>query len=489
MNVMKTIFNNVLPGILVFFLAGRAMAGISDIKAVTRYDYYTDEAMGEVLVIVPQDLLDKKIKIDLAFRYRFLTKGYPIPAGHARCLVPFPLEPFDRGSDTVICSFYVNDVWMHSVYVMVTKLPPVPNEVKIDRYSGGLIVDGRPFFPFGFYCSTPVDHIFPVEDHEAIFNTVTFYPYMKISHFKERQAYMDRCAAAGIKVNYNVTGIVNGRDNNRKADMRLYNKWKNILKREILALRDHPALLAWNLNCESANGSISPDSVKTLCNVIRIPDPCHPVSVLYSDTLQAKASGWNADVVMIERQVIKDTGITDTELAVRALHNEFYPYKPVWIVPQVSNDTGLCENAVTPGETCAATWLAVMNGITGIQNIPPKEPCHSTLSLMLWAEASRMALETAELAPFLLQYDDQPQYGCSIKEIRVKGWVKDSTAIILAVNTSGQPRNFTVDTRDSTLTGDGKVMYENRRVTLDHGRLNDIIDGCGIRIYKLSGFH
>jgi hypothetical protein len=486
LSLLKSLLKSILPGIILFIMADHAIAGYNDFRAVTRYDYYTTGTTGEVLVIVPQDLLSKEIKIDLAFRYRFLTKGYSIGTGHACGLVPFPLEPFDHGSDTVICSFYVNDVWVHSVYVMVTKLPPAPNEVKIDRYSGGMMVDGRPFFPYGFYCTTPVDPTLMVVGQETGFNTVTFCPDQKRIHLKECQAYMDRCAAAGMKVNYNVTGIVNGRDSDRKGDARSHDKGKKILRREILALRDHPALLAWSLVAGQENAGISPDSVKTLCSFIRMLDPYHPVSVLFSDTLQAIGYGWESDVVMMMTPVIRDTVITDAELAVRALRNEFYPYKPLWIVPHTSSDTGLWKDGVKIRERCTAQWLAIVSGATGIQIVMPKDPCHTTPSLMQWAEDSRMAFETAELTSFLLQYDDQPQYECSIKEIRVKGWIKDSATIILAVNMVNQPLNVTLDTGDTTLSGDVEVMYENRRVISDHGRINDIIDGYGIRIYKLS---
>ena len=38
--------------------------------------------------------------------------------------------------------------------VTVTRLPQAPNEVKIDNVTGGMVVDGKPFIPVGFYCYT-----------------------------------------------------------------------------------------------------------------------------------------------------------------------------------------------------------------------------------------------------------------------------------------------------------------------------------------------
>ena len=85
-----------------------------------------------------------------------------------------------------------------------------PNEVKTDRLTGGLIVNRRQFFPFGFYCYSPVYPTLPEEEVVKGFNMIS--PYQKImpETLNERKAYMDRCAGLGMKVHYNLLSVSGG---------------------------------------------------------------------------------------------------------------------------------------------------------------------------------------------------------------------------------------------------------------------------------------
>ena len=85
-----------------------------------------------------------------------------------------------------------------------------PNEVKTDRLTGGIIVNRRQFFPFGFYCYSPVSPTLPEEEVVKGFNMISPYQTILPETLSERKAYMDRCAELGMKVHYNLLSVSGG---------------------------------------------------------------------------------------------------------------------------------------------------------------------------------------------------------------------------------------------------------------------------------------
>jgi hypothetical protein len=462
-------------------------AGYEDFKALTRYNYYTTEKTGQVLVLVPEDLLNKEIKIDLAYKYRYLVRGVPVEKRKTRGLINFPLDAFPVGTDTIVCSFYVDNMWVNSAYVIVNKLPLHPNEVKIDHYSGGLIVDDLPFFPFGFYCRAPVYPTLPEEEYVKGFNMIS--PYQKIDRktLKERKAYMDRCAEIGMKVHYNVLSVCGGGgvSEGRKSYKSQQEKLK-LLRKEIESFRDHAALLAWYISDEPDGQGVQADSLRAAYNLIKELDPYHPVSIVFVTPSSAKAYKNVMDIVMADPYPIPNGTVTEAEQAAKTLVKDFYPEKPVWIVPQAFGGNEWWKREPTPQEVRAMTYLAILNNASGIQyfirtglNVFPK-------STIMWSECSTVALETAELAPFLLSFEDQPEVFSSSGDIRTKAWEKDGSILIIAVNTKNQPGQFTIRIPDSVYSGKADVLFENRKIAVKEGRIEDMIDGLGTRLYKLS---
>ena len=85
-------------------------------------------------------------------------------------LLPFPLTSLESGENEILCKYYLNNEEHGSEKINVQILHPKFNEVKIDRANGGLIVDGLPFFPFGFYCYSPVQPTLAEEEVVKGFN-------------------------------------------------------------------------------------------------------------------------------------------------------------------------------------------------------------------------------------------------------------------------------------------------------------------------------
>ncbi len=237
---------------------------------------------GEILVFVPERLKGHKMYIDLVFEYESLNKAFPA-ASSGVSTVPFPMDRLRTGQNEITVSFYEDDKWVDSRKVWITVRPHHDNAVKVDLATGGLSVDGLPFFPFGFYSYFPVQPTMLEEEVINGFNLVSPYQKIEKKSLKERRAYMDRCASLGMKVNYNLCSVAGGGGvgSSRLPGLSREEKLER-LRKEVETFRDHPALLAWYIADEPDGQNIPPDSMKETYKLIKELDPYHPVSMVFS---------------------------------------------------------------------------------------------------------------------------------------------------------------------------------------------------------------
>ncbi|MBC8181291.1 hypothetical protein H8E88_09210 [candidate division KSB1 bacterium] len=124
-----------------------------------------------------------------------------------RLLAGFSIADFPVGTHELMLRIKKNDGLQIKRSVEIIKLQPALNEVKVDRLTGGLIVDDLPFFPFGFYTGFPVGDVIAEEVYSGM-NLIGVYQKNDQETLDERKAYMDLCASLGMKVNYHVNGLV-----------------------------------------------------------------------------------------------------------------------------------------------------------------------------------------------------------------------------------------------------------------------------------------
>lgn len=202
-------FLSVICFLVLVSLSGFSRTDSTAYFASSRLDYYTNEKVGEILVFVPERLKDHKISIDLVFEYEPLNKDFPA-ASDGVSIVPFSMDRLREGQNEITVSFYEDEKWVDSRKVWVTVRPPHENAVKVDLATGGLSVNGLPFFPFGFYTYFPVQPALAESEVVKGFNLISPYQKIEKKSLKERKAYMDRCAALGMKVNYNLCSVAGG---------------------------------------------------------------------------------------------------------------------------------------------------------------------------------------------------------------------------------------------------------------------------------------
>lgn len=451
----------------------------------TRLSFYTFEKNAEILLHVPTRFQFNNITAIVKINCDTLATWKGILSEKIlRIPIELRLSPSDYKITTLISTPLTKRKFTTSCNLKI--LHYKPNEVKTDRLTGGLIVNKRAFFPFGFYCYSPVHPLLPEEEVVKGFNTIS--PYQKIvpEYFHERKAYMDRCAELGMKVHYNILSVAGGGGVNSVIEGLSDAEKMELLEYELKAFRDHPALLAWYIADEPNGFGIAPDSLETIYRIIKSIDPWHPVSIVFMSPFLSSRKYINSlDIVMADPYPIPDVPVTYTGNAARSLSQEFYGKRPVWIVPQAFGGGEIWSREPTRQEIRSMTYQSIINGASGIQyfvrqglNLFPK-------STGTWAECGMMAVEIAEMTPWLLSEEKSIAVRCGSNNISVRSAMHDGQLLVLAVNKANIPvrTDFTIDI---PFSGRAKVLFENRNISLSSGSFTDNIAAFGSQAYLIS---
>jgi len=451
----------------------------------TRLSFYSFEKSTEILLHVPQSHVYNNISVTLKINYDTVGLWNGKPGKNIlRLPVNINLSPGKYRITAYISVSGRNLKYLASADYIILKYKP--NEVKTDRLTGGLIVNKRQFFPFGFYCYSPVYATLPEEEAVKGFNMIS--PYQKIlpETFCERKSYMDRCAALGMKVHYNILSVSGGGGVSSIIEGLTGNEKKELLLNEIAAFRDHPALLAWYIADEPNEKVISPDSLLKIYKIIKENDPWHPVSIVFMApfTSSLKYAG-TMDIVMADPYPVPDSPILNVGNVAASLSSEFKGEKPVWIVPQAFGGGEWWSREPSLQEIRSMTYQSIIKGARGIQyfvrqglNLFPK-------STGTWNECGRMAVEVAEMTPWLLSDEETIPVNTGSQNIIASSSVKKGQLMVIAANKANNPQRaeFTVS---RPFSGRVKVLYENRNVVMSSGYFTDQLSAFGTQVYLID---
>ncbi len=104
----------------------------------------------------------------------------------------------------------------------------------------------------------------------------------------------------------------------------------------------------------------------------------------------------------------------------------------------------------------------------------------------MWAECGAMALEIAELTPYINSPHPAPELSSDNPHIHAKAWNKSGLVIIAVVNDQNEPAEFKMKMVNLDFTVEADVMFENRKIHVAEGAIEDMIDGYGTRIYRFD---
>ncbi len=444
------------------------------LRVMPRLSLYTHEREGELLVRVAEDLPLDGLSVLVHLRGT-TPQRHPVTAHDMR--LPLDLTGLQPGDTQVRCQLLAGDDVLAAETTRLRTAAPQANEVKIDHVSGGLIADGLPFIPFGFYTYYPLRE--GVMDEEVVRGFTLFSPYHRGPHDAEDLAhireYMDRCAAIGMRVNYHLMWA----NRPELTD----EQWRS-LRAEVEAFRDHPALLSWYIADEpSADRAAILGQVYALVSEL---DPHHPVTIVfYRGGAHARRFEQCLDIVMGDPYPIPHNSVTYVSRMSDELVAAYDGRKPLWIVPQAFGGNEWWRREPTAQEQRVMTWLALIHGARGIQYFIRSPRISFPKSPIMWAECGALALETAELTPALTSAEPRPEVTCAPDSVHVAAFRDRGVVTVLAVNTRNEPQALTVRLPGIEWSGEAEVVFENRTIAVAGGVIAESIDAFDTRAYRL----
>jgi hypothetical protein len=413
-----------------------------------------------------------------------LTSWKGIPADNLLRL-PFSID-LVPGIYNIKAEIKSSSVKMFRTTASLTLLDFKPNEVKTDKLTGGLMVNQRIFFPFGFYCYSPVHPLLPEEEVVKGFNMISPYQNILPETLNERKAYMDRCAQIGMKVHFNLLSVSGGGGVSSEIEDLSEDEKRELLISEIRTFMDHPALLAWYISDEPNGFKIPPEKLEELYRLIKSIDPWHPVSIVFmAPFLSSRKYADALDIVMADPYPVPHGSVTQVGDVTKQLRSEFEGEKPVWIVPQAFGGGEWWSREPTFQEMRTMTYQAIVNGATGIQYFVRHGHNSFPKSISSWNECGRMAVEIAEITPWLLSDEKVIQVQSNSVNIRISSRVHNGQLLIIAVNRVNSPQMADIKI-SGTSARNARVLFENRSVPVHSGAFTDFLPALGSQVYLLN---
>ncbi len=449
-----------------------------------RLSFYSFEKSGEMILLLPSSQSGRSLSIVLKINDR-VTAEWKALRGTKIIRLPFTIN-MGPGQYSVTAEITSANRSRYKAASNLTILRCKSNEIKTDRLTGGLIVSRKIFFPFGFYCYSPVYRTLPEEEVVKGFNMIS--PYQKIlpATLGERRSYMDRCAQLGMKVHYNLLSVSGGGGLNSKLENMTGEQKMEMLISEIKAFMDHPALLAWYISDEPNGNKIAPGQLETIYRTIKEIDPWHPVSVVFMAPFQSAKKYENAlDIVMADPYPVPNSAISQIGEVTAQLRSSFYGEKPVWIVPQAFGGNEWWGREPSINEIRSMTYQAVANGASGIQYFIRHGLNSFPKSTATWNECGKIALEIAEITPWLLSDEETMPVRADSRNVLVTSALHDVQLLIIAVNIANLPLKVDISVTGMN-RGTAKVLFENRSVSIYSNGFTDFLPAFGTQVYLIN---
>jgi len=464
---------------LLLLLVNIALA-TEKIEIIPRYNYFLSSQMGEIKIIIPEELSIENYK--LFCDDNVIQEGKISPSG---TIVNFDLDQISESEKTLKIKFDNSD----ELYdIEINKLSAKDYSVQIDNYTKSLVVDGKPFFPFGFYAYWPLQERLAENEVVNGFNLIS--PYHKIlkEEIAQRKAYLDRCADLGIKVNYNLCSLVGGGGVGTSRLNLSEDKLDDLLRKEIEMFKEHPAILSWYIADEPVLNGINPELLESKYNLIKSIDKYHPISIVFMRPVKSGKYSKCLDIAMADPYPIPDYPITLVSQRVEQLKKNL-PDKVVWVVPQAFGGSEWWKREPTRQEIRNMTYQAVISGATGIKYFVRNGLNSFPKSTVTWAECGAVALEIAEVVPQILSAEDSPKIQCEQDDILVRAWQAEGLITILTANNINKPRKINLKFPEVPLNCKVRILSENREIDAVDGEFQDMIDAYGTKIYQIEYKH
>jgi len=371
----------------------------------------------------------------------------------------------------------------------VRVLPPVEGEACLDR-KGRLLIDGKPFFAWGFMGASPDERM-----TKAGFNTIHTYIAYYIHRDRDMPGWLDQCHSLGLKVvMYPYPGEIGlhiCRDKKRFKDRTM----KRIA--ELVRLyKHHPAVLGWYL-CDEPRGIVHRKEMERVRDVVAKEDPHHPCVVLDNSGRGVAGLGRAGEILWVDpypgfakdgppRMPLTTVSIAMDDM-IDGTRDLLCHY---WIAPQAFNwgtwggEKAKTERAPTYDEERAMTYLGIIHGAQGVVyfawKYALKEP-HLADGFL-----DRLGPEIRSLMPVLVNGADVEDLGIDVTpadhRVHVRALRVGSDIAIMAVNPEPKPVRATI-TVPGLKSRQLHVVSEERTVAPQGDRLHEEFGAFATHVY------
>lgn len=463
----KTLFCTALA----ILMAGSMAVVASKTKVQPRMNYFTEVDREAAIIVTGDDAPSAS----LDGRAIALTR-----MGHRAGAAIYALPLSDLKAGDNMLSVTVGD---KSFPVRLTKLEPKSNGVQIDYLTGLIHTEGLPLIPCGFYCYSPVQQTLAEEEVARGMNMISPYQNIGTQPRKERIAYLDRAAELGMRVNYNLLSIAGG-GGGAKAAATDKAKKMQLLKEEIRALKDHPAILSWYIADEPDGQGITAETLEEIYDIIRTEDPYHPISVVIMSAGPGRHYANSCDVIMADTYPVPNSPAADVVGTIKGLQDELQYEKAIWYVPQTFGGSEFWPREPTPAEIRMMTWGAALEGARGFQAFIRHGLNGFPKNQFMWETYTKVCRELQELTPFFDRGTVAEPRILSTGDLLAKSYTLGQQTVVVVLNKQPKAANYTVALADA-FNGRAYDLGDNSTVEVVNGTISGTVTPFGVTALKL----
>jgi len=371
-------------------------------------------------------------------------------------------------------------------------------KVYVDR-ANRLIVDGRPFFPLGWYGSVNEAQLSEIAD--SPFNCLLAYG-TDLAPREQMHRFLDRLQAAGLRLVYCLNDVY------PTATYLAAKGWEGVHGNDaiaaavVAAYRAHPAILAWYLNDELPH-ALAPQ-LEDYYHRVRSDDPAHPCFIVLCNRSEFPYFPQTTDILGVDPYPIPYDPVTRVADFVAAARQAVRDTQPVWLVPQAfawyqynskNPDRGhrptdeelRTGRAPTYEEERCMTYLGLIQGAKGLIYY-----CYYDLRVLpqygeMWGWMKSIATEVRTLTPALMSTEPAGTWSLTPNEspVQARLFRHGRTLYLLAANPTKTACRGGFDLRRRTRT-EVEVLFENRQLSARQGRFADEFLPLAVHIYAIK---
>lgn len=360
-----------------------------------------------------------------------------------------------------------------SLSCQVCKHPPAPQEVKIDLFTQGLLVDGEPFFPLGLYWVRAED----LEELRRLhFNCGDYFYKLRGA---EIAALMDEAARSGVRILLELTPFIRGR---AEPDYQA-------IAATIERYRRHPALLAWYLVDEPADAAVEPALLERIYQQLRQSDPYHPVYLVNNRPHSYRTYAEASDILAVDVYPVPDHPLTRVRDYMQQARWASLGRKPVWLVAQAFGGVEHWGRPPTPAELRNMVFQGLVQGAGGLlfyrycqEGEPPIQPP------ALWREMRALAAELGALGPVLTAPVPLAQVESADDPQGVEAILREYQGqyYLFVVNCRAAAQRARFRLRGLPALARVEALYQSQAPALQDGLLVIDLAALGAGIYRLE---